>query len=157
MDYLYGIGIAVHTLAAVVWVGGMYFAHVVLRPALAEATPAVRLGLWRRVLPLFFSRVWLAIATLLVTGYGVLLTGYRGGVSGGALHVDIMQITGLTMMALYCYLWFFPYRAFKGAMEIDDLAAAGAAQARIRQVVTINLGLGLLTVFVGAAGTFIGY
>ncbi|MGE5504413.1 MAG: hypothetical protein ACM31L_08310 [Actinomycetota bacterium] len=157
MDYLYGIGIALHTIAAVVWVGGMFFAHVVLRPALMDATPAVRLGLWRRVFPLFFSRVWLSILTLLVTGYGVLLTGYRGGVSGGALHVDTMQVTGLTMMALYLYLWFVPYRAFKGAMEIDDLPAAAAAQGRIRQVVTINLILGLFTVFIGAAGTFIGY
>ena len=37
------VGIALHTLAAVIWVGGMFFAYLVLRPsagALARNPPA---------------------------------------------------------------------------------------------------------------------
>ncbi|MGE5546274.1 MAG: CopD family protein [Solirubrobacterales bacterium] len=154
---LYAIAIGLHTIAAVIWVGGMFFAHVALRPAVAEMAPPERLALWRRVLPRFFTWVWLSILILLATGYGTLLTGYRGGIGGGALHVDIMQATGAVMMLLYVYMFFGPFGAFKRALAHGDLHAAASQQAKIRQVVTVNLALGLFTVFIGAAGTFVGY
>ncbi|MEW5726677.1 MAG: CopD family protein [Pseudomonadota bacterium] len=154
---LFAVAIGLHTLAAVIWVGGMFFAHMALRPSVTEMAPADRLGLWRRVLPRFFLWVWLSILVLLVTGYGVLLTGYRGGIGGGALHVDVMQATGLLMMALFTYMFFGPFKSFKRALAAGEIPDAAASQARIRQIVTINLGLGLFTVFVGAAGTFVGY
>jgi uncharacterized membrane protein len=60
-----GLGLAIHTLAAVIWVGGMFFAHVVLRPSAKPLDPATRLALWERVLGRFFfvrSRFrWLTI------------------------------------------------------------------------------------------------
>jgi uncharacterized membrane protein len=146
------LALALHTLAALVWVGGMFFAHMVLRPAVAELPPAERLALWARVFPRFFRWVWLSVAVLLATGYGVLLLGYRGGVTGGGPHIDIMQVTGLTMAALYVYLYFGPWRAFRHAMAAADLPAAAAAQAGIRRIVTINLVLGLFTTAVGATG-----
>lgn len=154
---LFAFAIGLHTLAAVIWVGGMFFAHMALRPSVVEMAPAERLGLWRRVLPRFFLWVWLSILVLLVTGYGVLLTGYRGGIGGGALHVDVMQATGLLMIALYTYMYFGPFKSFKRTLAAGALPDAATSQARIRQIVTINLWLGLFTVFVGAAGTFVGY
>ncbi|MBI5163044.1 MAG: CopD family protein [Magnetospirillum sp.] len=156
-DYGYGIVIGLHTLAAVVWVGGMYFAHMVLRLPVTEMAPAERLGLWGRVLPRFFVWVWLAVIVLLATGYGVLLAGYRGGIAGGALHVDIMQATGLVMMVLFVALFFGPWRRMRAALGSGDLPTAAAAQGWIRRIVTVNLILGLFTIFVGAAGTFVGY
>lgn len=154
---LFAIAIGFHTLAAVIWVGGMFFAHMALRPSVTEMAPPERLALWSRVLPRFFSWVWIAILTLLLTGYGVLFTGYRGGIGGGALHVDTMQATGIAMMILFTYLFFGPFRSLKRNLAQGDIPAAGAAQARIRQIVTVNLALGLFTVFIGAAGTFVGY
>lgn len=154
---LFAVAIGLHTLAAVIWVGGMFFAHMALRPSLTEMSPPERLGLWRRVLPRFFSWVWLSILTILVTGYGVLFTGYRGGIGGGALHVDTMQASGLVMVVLFVYLFFGPFRSFKRFVAQGDIPAAAASQARIRQIVTVNLALGVFTVFIGAAGTFIGY
>ena len=61
--------LALHTLAAVLWVGGMFFALVVLRPAADGLDGPERLRLWRRVFARFFPWVWVAVATLLVTGY----------------------------------------------------------------------------------------
>jgi len=46
---------ALHLLAAIVWVGGMFFAHLVLRPAAMELEPAQRLALWLRVFDRFFQ------------------------------------------------------------------------------------------------------
>ncbi len=157
MDYTYGITIGLHTLAVAIWVGGMFFALVALGPAAAALPPAERLALWRRVLPRFFRWVWVSIIVLLVTGYFALLVGYRGGLTGGGLHVDIMQIIGLVMVSLFFALYFGPWHGFKHAMAASDTVRAGQCLARIRQIVTINLVLGLVNSFIGAAGTFIGH
>lgn len=153
----YAFALAIHALAALAWVGGMLFIHFVLRPALAELTPALRLNLFRRVLPRFFALVWGSIAALLLTGYGVLFLGYRGGFTGGGVHIDIMQITGLIMVANFVYLFFGPYQAFKRRVDTEEHAKAAGSLARIRMVVTINLILGLFTVAIGATGTLWAY
>jgi len=145
--------LGLHTVAAVIWVGGMFFAHMALRPALAETEPKARLELWTRIFPRFFRWVWISIATLLATGYGVIVFGY-GGFVGLAPHIDIMQGTGLFMILLYSYLYFVPYRRFRRAMAASDLPAAAAEHARIRRIISVNLPLGLITAAVGAAGGF---
>src|SRR5680860_621195 len=58
--------------AAVVWVGGMFFAYVVLRPAAGALAPETRLELWHRVFGRFFPWVWLSIVVLLASGYGMI-------------------------------------------------------------------------------------
>jgi len=156
MDYTYGLTMGLHTLAAVVWVGGMFFAHVVLRPALGQLEPQQRLAVWRAVLPRFFVWVWLSVVTLLATGYGVLLVGFRGGFTGGPTHVDIMQLSGLVMMGLYTQLFFGPWQGFKRAFAAGDLAKAVEYQTRIRHIVTINLVLGMATIFIGTVGSLLG-
>ena len=155
--FAFALALAIHTLAALIWVGGMFFAHVILRPAALDLAPPERLGLWRRVLPRFFNWVWLSIAALLVTGYGVLFLGYRGGMTGGALHIDLMQATGLIMMINFTYLYFGPFRAFKRAVDAAEYPVAAAALGRVRTIVIINLVLGLFTTAVGATGTLWAY
>ena len=46
--------LALHILCIVVWVGGMFFALVVLRPSLAALEPAQRIALHNRVFRRFF-------------------------------------------------------------------------------------------------------
>src|SRR5436190_5407420 len=50
------IALILHIFSAVVWVGGMFFALFVLRPATAALEPGTRLDLWLRVFERFF--VW---------------------------------------------------------------------------------------------------
>jgi uncharacterized membrane protein len=156
MDYSYGLAMGVHALAAVIWVGGMFFAHVILRPVLAELEPAQRLDLWRKLFPRFFAWVWASIVALLLSGYGVLLLGFRGGFAGGPTHVDLMQLSGLVMMGLYIQLFFGPWQGFKRAHAAGDLPKAAGYLARIRHIVTINLILGLVTIFIGTVGSLLG-
>jgi uncharacterized membrane protein len=151
------LALAVHLIAATIWVGGMFFAHVVLRPSVMDMAPPDRLALWRKVLPRFFTWVWASIAAILATGYGVLLLGYRGGLGGGGLHIDIMQVTGLIMTANFVFLYFGPFGSFKRLLEEGDIKGAAAAQNRIRQIVVVNLVLGLLTMAVGGTGTLWAY
>ena len=52
----------IHILAVLVWVGGMFFAYVILRPsAVITLQPPERLCLWDAVFKRFFGWVWVAI------------------------------------------------------------------------------------------------
>jgi uncharacterized membrane protein len=147
-------GLLFHILAAVIWVGGMFFAHVMLRPAALALEPPVRLALWRRVLMRFFPWVWGAIATLLISGYG--MVPILGGFAAIALYVNLMQGLGLIMMATFGHLYFAPWRRFRIAVDGGDWAAAAAQLAQIRAIVTFNLVLGLITMVIGATGRYWG-
>ena len=46
---VYAVLKALHLLCAVLWVGGMFFAYVVLRPSLAAIDPPQRMLLHTRV------------------------------------------------------------------------------------------------------------
>ncbi|MBD3634491.1 MAG: hypothetical protein HUJ23_06240, partial [Methylophaga sp.] len=92
--------IPLHLLAAVIWVGGMFFAYMVLRPTAAGLLPPEqRLPLWSQVFKLFFVWVWIAIIVLLGTGFWMIhLLGGMGGVDGVGVHVHVMRLIGIFMM-----------------------------------------------------------
>jgi uncharacterized membrane protein len=149
------LSVALHALAAVIWVGGMFFAYVVLRPGVAELAAPDRLRLWRRVLGGFFTWVLGCIAVLLLTGYHMVFAGF-GGFAGVGTHVHVMQLTGWVMFLLFLHLYFAPWKRFRTAVDGGDVDAAARQLGTIRLVVAINLALGLLTVAVGASGRFWG-
>lgn len=149
------IALGAHTLAAIVWVGGMFFAHVILRPAMAPMAEADRLDLRGRLLPRFFAWVWAAIVVLFVTGYGVLYFGYEG-LAGAGLHIRLMEGLGLVMMLLFGWMYFRPFKLFMQALKEGDQQAASAEFVRIRSVVAVNLVLGTIVSVLGATGNFWG-
>ena len=149
------IGLIVHVLGAIVWVGGMFFAYVVLRPVAGEIEPGPRLALWRGVFARFFPWVWASVLGLLVSGYGMLLFGL-GGFATAGVHVHLMQAIGLVMMALFLHLYFAPWRRLQRALDAGEPAAAARELGRIRTIVLVNLTLGLITAAIGASGRYWG-
>jgi uncharacterized membrane protein len=149
------VALALHTLAAVVWVGGMFFALLALRPATAVLEPGQRLELWARVLSRFFAWVIAAIVLLLVSGYAMVFFVYAG-FRGIGLHVHVMQAIGIVMMLAFFHLYFAPWRRFRAAVARRDDAAAARQLNQIRAIVTLNLVLGLVTVAVGSSGRYWG-
>ena len=146
------LAIILHLLAAIVWVGGMFFAHQVLRPVAAEQlAPPERLRLWSGVFPRFFMWVWLAVALLPLTGYWMLFTVF-GGMAGAALYIHAMQGLGLVMIAIYVWLFFGPYRKLQAAVAAEDWPTGGAQLAIIRKTVGVNLILGLAASALGGGG-----
>jgi uncharacterized membrane protein len=148
------IAAALHALAAVIWVGGMFFAHQCLRPALTERTAPERLGLMAAALRRFFVWVWLAVAVLLATGMVEIWA--LGGLTAWGRHVHVMLALGLVMMLLFGHLYFAPNRRLQAAVARADWATAGRNLGVIRRIVEINLVLGLITVAVGASGRYWG-
>lgn len=145
------IAIAIHILAATVWVGGMFFAYQVLRPSLGSFEPPQRLALWNDVFSRFFVWVWIAILALPATGY-VLVFNYFDGFGSAGLHVHIMHLTGLVMIGLFLFLYFQPYRHYRGAVAAKDWPLAAKYLNTIRRIVGFNTLLGLITVVVGGSG-----
>lgn len=149
------IAVALHILSAVIWVGGMFFAYQVLRPAAAvQLEPPHRLSLWVDVFKRFFPWVWSAIVVLLITGYWMIFIVF-GGMKSVGLYVHIMQGLGWLMMLLYMHLYFAPFRRLKEAVITENWPEAGKRLNQIRQIVGINLVLGLIVIAVATGGRYL--
>jgi uncharacterized membrane protein len=149
------IGVAFHVVAAVIWVGGMFFALMILRPSTGPLDPPTRLSLWQRVFARFFPWVWGAVAVLLVSGFTMVIWGF-GGFAKIGTYVHLMMGLGIIMMLIYAHLYFAPWRRFRRAVAAGEWPVAAKYIDQIRLLVTINLVLGLITVVVGAAGRYYG-
>lgn len=141
---LHALMLFLHITSVVVWVGGMFFAYVCLRPTVVELfDPPERLRLWRGVLARFFVSVWWA--TTLITASGLIMFMlYGSGKAPPSWH--LMTSSGVLMIAIYIYVVTIPFNALKRAVEAEDWKAGGVALNRIRQMVGINLLLGVLTI-----------
>ncbi len=146
------IALTLHTLTAVIWVGGMFAIYVCLRPALAALDqPADRVKIAAATFAKFFPWVWLSILVLFATGYLMLFT-TQGGFAFAGLHVHIMQGLAWVMTLLFAWLYWGAWSDLRDAVAKENWPQAGQDLARIRKIIAVNLPLGLIVVAVGASG-----
>src|SRR5580658_4236629 len=126
------LGLAVHILAAVIWVGGMFFAHLVLRPSAGPLDTPTRLALWHRVLGRFFTWVWLSITALLLSGFVMVFIGY-GGFALLPPNISLMMTVGVVMAAIFTYIYFVPWQRFRTGVAAADWPAAEVSIKKIRR------------------------
>ena len=150
------IAIALHVIAAIIWVGGMFFAHMILRPAaVLVLEPPLRLNLWVQVFKRFFFWVWISIIALLASGYAMVFSFY-GGFSNVGVHTHIMHAVGIVMVLIYMHIFFSSYRRLKHAVIVEDYPEGGKILAQIRKLVGINILLGLAIAAIASGGRFLG-
>jgi uncharacterized membrane protein len=147
------IAVALHVLAAVIWVGGMFFAYMIIRPSLGPLEPAHRLPAWQRIFARFFPWVWVCIVVLPATGIAMVSQEF-GGFSTLSPYVRLMMVLGGAMIAIFLYLYFLPWRRFHAAVSAADWNSAESYIRRIRLLVGTNVVLGLATVVIGASSRF---
>jgi len=148
------IAISLHLLAAAIWVGGMFFAYMAMRPAVAKVIEGPQRGLlWCHTLSYFFRWVWLAVALILASGYWMIFAAF-GGMAAVGLHVHLMHGLGWLMVLIYAHVFFAPYARLKRAVVAKDPQAGAAAVAQIRRMVGSNLIIGLLVIAIGAGGRY---
>jgi uncharacterized membrane protein len=70
--------------------------------------------------------------------------------------IHLMQMIGWLMIALFVWLFHGPWLTFKRAVDAEDWPSAGATLNRIRQIIAVNLPLGLLVVVIGGSGRYWG-
>ena len=149
------LAVTLHLLAVLIWVGGMFFAYMALRPAAAQLLePPQRLPLWVGVFGRFFPWVWGAIAVILASGYWMLFARF-GGFATAPLYAHAMQGLGIAMMLIFLHVFFAPYGRLKRAVAAKDFPSAAKALAQIRVLVALNLSLGLATSAIAAAGRYL--
>ena len=141
---IWGWVLALHVLCAVIWVGGMFFAYVVLRPSLSVLEPMQRIALHTQVFRRFFLVVWHVMPLILITGFAVLF-GFYGGMAFVGWNIHVMMLLGLIMSAVFVLIVFGPYARFR---RTTDRSTAAACIDRIRKLIGINLVLGIVTVVV---------
>ncbi|MBD9481858.1 DUF2269 family protein [Pseudomonas sp. PDM14] len=142
---------AVHLLAALIWVGGMFFAWMILRPAAVTALDApARLTLWVEVFRRFFLWVWIAVLVLPITGVGLMHLRFSG-FETAPRYVHVMIGLYIAMLALFIRVQALQLPALRKAVAAQDWPAGGAVLGRIRRLVGINLLLGLALVAIAAA------
>jgi uncharacterized membrane protein len=134
---------ALHLLFAVLWVGGMFFAYVVLRPSLAAIEAPQRMLLHTRVFKKFFLVVWHAMPLILITGGAMLALQWN--MATLPWQINAMMGLGLLMAAVFLVIVFGPYRQFRRTTDRNRMAASLDS---IRKLIGVNLVLGLITVIV---------
>src|ERR1700736_2055375 len=134
--------LVLHLLGAVLWVGGMFFALMVLRPSLGAVPPEQRLELHRQGFRRFFRLILPVMPIMLITGFAMVFVVY-GGFSGVRWNVHLMMLLGLVMSAIFVALFFGPWAALRRGGD-------GALVDRIRMLIQVNLVLGLIVVVVAA-------
>lgn len=154
---MYAVLKAVHLLAVMAWIGGMFFTLACLRPALAQLDGPARQRLMVEVLRRFFAIVNAAIGVLLVSGGWMFWLSYRAAAKPGLtfnmpLDWYAMLVLGVAMFAIFGYVRAAPFRQLQRAVQARDGPAGVQALGRIRRGVGANLVLGVIVVVVMKLG-----
>ncbi len=143
---LWGVVLAVHLMSMAAWVGGMTYALVVVRKALAVLDPAPRMQVHLIALKRFFLVVWHAVVLSILTGYAMIVFAY-GGFAHLHWSINVMNLLGLAMTGVFLFLFFGPYRKLRRAIRPTPELLG-----RVRTLVTVNLALGLAVIVVASVG-----
>lgn len=151
---LNAIALILHLIAINVWVGGTFFAIIILGRAVRNVETAQQLLLWRLVFRRFFAWTWVAVAILLGTGTWMVY-GIYGGFGSIPPHIMLMGLFALLMVVNFTYIFFGPYRQYQQLLQMNDMEASLHRLARIRFAGIINMVLGLCIVIIIGSGPYL--
>ncbi|MBJ2255070.1 CopD family protein [Pseudomonas psychrophila] len=147
----FALAYSLHVVAALIWVGGMFFAWMILRPAaIAALEGPARLKLWIEVFQRFFVWVWIAVVILPISGVGLLQMRFNG-FETAPRYVQIMMGLYIVMVALFIRIQSLQLPELRKAVEAQAWAEGAAVMGRIRRLVGCNLIVGLVLVAIAAA------
>lgn len=145
------IPLLLHLLGVVVWIGGMFFAYMILRPVAVQLLePALRLKLWQEVFSRFFPWVFLAVGLILASGFYMITQ--MGGFANVGLSIHLMLAIGLLMTLIFFYVVFSVFSKLRNHIAKEEWPSAGDALGRIRWLIGFNLILGIATITVALLG-----
>ncbi|MFC6339341.1 hypothetical protein GIR22_14240 [Pseudomonas sp. CCM 7891] len=148
---VFSLTYTVHVLAALIWVGGMFFSWMILRPAaMAALEGPARLKLWVNVFQRFFVWIWVAVLVLPISGVGLLQLRFNG-FETAPRYVQIMMGLYVVMTALFIRIQALKLPELRTAVAAEDWPAGAVALGQIRKLVGINLIVGLVLVAVASA------
>ncbi|HEY0285961.1 MAG TPA: CopD family protein [Pseudomonas sp.] len=148
---LFALVYTLHVLAAFLWVGGMFFAWMILRPAIIVALEGPqRLKLWVQVFARFFVWVWVAVVVLPITGIGIIELRFSG-FETAPRYVQVMIGLYVVMVALFIKIQSVQLPELQRAVDAQKWPDGVAALGKIRRLVGVNLIVGIVLVAIAAA------
>ena len=145
---LYASLLFVHLASAVVWLGGMVFAHFALRPAAMQVLePPARLPLMALALGRFFRLVAVAVVAILLSGWLLIA---RVGFAQAPVGWHLMLAIGVLMALIFAFIYLRLYPALRAAVASKQWPAGAGVLERIRGLVFVNLCLVFLAVAAAA-------
>ena len=132
-----------HLAGAIVWMGGMTFMVLALRPALGALQPPARLALAVQVIGRFFIAVAVSVVLLLATA-GWLFTQVPAREAPPGWHA--MAGLGIVMMLVFGHIFFGPWRRLRQAAAAQDWAEGGKRMNQVAALVKFNLALGWIAI-----------
>ena len=149
---------AVHLLAVIAWVGGMFFMLMCLRPAVQEVLEApLRVRLMHATLRRFLRIVGLAVLVIFLSGAAMIVMAWRDRAAAGlAFNMPLdwyaMVAVFFVMLAVLLHVRLPLFARVKRALAAEAWPDAGAALGAIRWEVAINLVLGIFVVAIVRLG-----
>jgi uncharacterized membrane protein len=149
------IALILHLIAINVWVGGTFFAIVILGRAIRKIEATQQLLLWDLVLKRFFTWAWVAVIILFSSGAWMVYSVY-GGFSNIPVYIMLMGIFALLMVSVFMFIYFIPYRQYKQLVAMNRINVCLQKLAIIRYAGIVNMILGLCIVVIIGSGPRIG-
>ena len=143
---LWGLVLSLHLLGMALWVGGMAYALLVLRPSLGLLDQTQRVSVHLQTLTRFFRLVWHVMPIVLVTGWAMYFL-REGGLANPDWHINAMQGLGIVMAAVFLYAYFGPFRKARRAIRPQP-----ATFESIRSLVSLDLAIGAAIVVIASLG-----
>ena len=138
MNYLVWLVTAIHLLCVVLWVGGMAFLLLTLRPSANAIDPAARLVLQGAVFRRFFRTIWQVMPMAIVSGLLLLILLYSH--QKMPWEVMVMQTGGVLMAALFIGTVLVPNKRFQAKLAAGTATAEDAAP--VRRLIWLSLAIG---------------
>lgn len=150
---LYNVLKLVHLLAIMLWLGGMAYTLMFVRPALGELPPPERLRTLRGIVARFLGAVLAAVLIALASGAWMMAeVASQVHATGGTLRIPpawhVMAGLGVVMAIIYFYVRYGIFNRLNDAVERGAWAEGAAAAAALRRWVLVNLLIGLVIVAV---------
>ncbi|MEK6736811.1 MAG: hypothetical protein AABY47_09585 [Pseudomonadota bacterium] len=141
-----------HLFGVVIWVGGMFFSYMILRPVVNRLLVSPQfIKFWQLTFSHFFPWVWFSLTMIL--GSGLHMIHKMGGFANLPFYVYLMFAMGVMMVLIFMYVFFTAYRKLKRYVVMEEWELAGIALIQIRVLIGLNLILGIVTTAVAVLGT----
>jgi uncharacterized membrane protein len=149
---LYAFLKAFHLLAVVVWIGGMAFMLLCLRPAARVLEPPARVTLMHAAMKRFLGVAGIAIFVLFVCGAAMVGIAWSAAARAGlAFNMPLdwytMIATFFIMLAVFIHIRNVLFKRLDAAVTAAKWPDGAAALSAIRWEVSINLVLGTFVIF----------
>jgi len=140
MEIFFLLILWLHILASVVWIGGMAFNILILRPSITVIDAPQRIKLAETVLRRFISFVWASIGVLILTGAILALpkmTSFKTLLSSSYGGLLILKL--LIVMVMIINVFIIQYILFPKFKSLIPSPGGNRVMGQIVTVVKINL------------------